>query len=147
MDGGDCRLAVVAGFRADLLDAVGAHGVAVTLEDASPFTERFDELDADDLALLAAELGLPGDIGSVFADAEPRVLGGCAVRTLSRGLIERLAAHDDTRVRPLLDRFLLRLGRDPEPSGRLADGFRGLVVQARAAVLNGWVVLAVQPVS
>ncbi len=152
--GGRTSLVSVAGFLPDLRAGLARHGLAITLGDEVPFTEFFAGLAREELLQLvprAAELlgvGLPRSAVPSPLDGLPRSLDAVVLEDAS---VQTLARIDDTRLRPLWNRWWqgVAIGRSaggpgsaaPGPDPDLTQSVRGFVVQARAAVANGWAVV------
>ena len=165
---GGAALVSVAGFLPDLRAGLARHGVAITLGDEVPFTEFFVGITRDELLALvpaaAKLLSEPAELLSEPAELPGEPAGppaaAVAVEGLPAGLdavvldpagVRLLAQIDDTRLRPLWTcwwqaisarRLADRAVAPPaEPAPDLTQSVRGFVVQARAAVANGWVVV------
>ena len=135
-----------AGFPDDLSHALAECPADGVLGDYLPFHEVLRGVDEHALQLLfaaAAEIGgrqRPGD-AAVFGAA----LGdgvAAEARHLDKRCVDLLAAFDDTAIGTLRRAWHQKLGGEGDLDPDLGQGLRGLVIQCRAAVTNGWVVVA-----
>jgi hypothetical protein len=140
--------ATCAGFRAEVLPAIAAHGASVELGDELPFTELFAGEDRGlVVVLVAVAVRLRGAVPLAVEEILGAPLSGPGapvVRLLHRAAVDALAAIDDLSLAALWTEALAQLGRPGTPPPDLSQAIRGLVVQCRAAVANGWEVFVVE---
>lgn len=140
-------LATCAGFPADVLPAIAACGTGVELGDHVPFAESFGARDRSILAVLVATALRLGDrvplaVEEMFGPPIPR--GAAVARSLAPAAVSALAAFDDLRLARLWNASWQALGATGAVPADLTQAIRGLVVQCRAAVSNGWEVFVVE---
>ena len=123
-----------AGFPSDLVAAIAGCPPDGQLADFVAFHDVFEGVDREAVGELFATAGASDPwTGGPLREADGFWL-------LPAGCVATLARIDDLALGGLRRAWWARLGHEGEPPADLGQAVRGLVVQCRAALANGWVV-------